>query len=249
MTTNKPFVFGGISVNSEPTGKLPRQKKQKKEKIIVIEKQIDSLREGYECKEREEGDRILCYNETCKCQYKEFLLEDVKLELDKSTIQNYFTEHKIKNKYTDNILKSEWESDRLKGRWGGIVYNFIYQCKFVYDLKLLINEIPKDKTATETYNCKDRVPDIKYCCNGGKLIKNDTDNKCHCYYSIFTQDQLNNEVMKEWIVRNKDKIKLSTWDKISLTFNWNELSDKQIKPYNRLLIKCMKYFPKPNTTP
>jgi hypothetical protein len=106
MEKNKPFEFGKISQNTEPTGKQPQQKikreltrKQKNNKIIITEKQIDNITDGYYCKDRVEHNLILCSNETCNCQFKKYRIEDVKLHINKSIIQEYYKKNNIKNKY------------------------------------------------------------------------------------------------------------------------------------------------------
>ena len=245
MKNKEPFVFGGISSDTIPPNYKPKRKKVPK-KNNVVEKVVDYiyLSEGMNCKERVKHDRYFCNNEECRCKFKKQLIKDLKYDINKIIIQEYFTKNKIKSEFTDNILKSHWTGGNSK--WSGMIDNFIRNTKFIYDLDLLIEDLKRDKTATETYKCKNRVPDQLYFCKSGKYIEDGKEKKCKCYYSFFTPEQLTHEVMKEWIIKNKDKIKLTKWDRVALTYNWDKLSDKQIKVYNSLLIKCIKYFPIPN---
>jgi hypothetical protein len=244
MENNKPFVFGGISNDTEPSRliqrKLKREQNKKLKKIIVTQKEIDNLIDGYYCKDRVKHTTYLCDNEYCNCLFKKNTnIERIELEINKSIILDFFTKHNIviKSKVVKDILKSEWLT--TKGRFGSMIENYIRQCKFVYDLDLIIDDIVRDKTATETYNCKNRVPDVHYCCTGGKLNKKDDDNKCRCYYSFYTQDQLDTEVLREFFITNKDILKLTNWDKTVVSFNWNILSDNQSEKLNQFLIKYL----------
>jgi len=240
MEEKKPYVFG-VPVN---TGK------PKKKKITVTEKEIENQQDGYYCKDRVKHNHFLCDNKTCKCQFKKYSVKNIELEINKSIIIKYFTDNKIKNKYTDMLLNSEWKTDKLKNRFGKMIYDFLYQCKFVYDLDLIIEEKVIDKTATETYTCKERIPHNFFFCSGRYIIENDIEKKlCRCSFSYFTEDQLQKEVMRELFIKNKDKLKLTKWEKIIVTFNWNNLSDKQGEMYNRLILKYMNKLSKLNTPP
>jgi hypothetical protein len=252
MEENKPFKFGGIS-NIDPEydrkllqKKLRREKyleKKNKRYIEIVEREIDNVFDSYYCEDRVKHHTYLCVNEYCNCLYKTSThIEEIELKINKKIILDHFTKHniKIKSKYVKNILKSDWYT--TNGRFGMMIYRFIQQCKYVYDLDLIIEDIVRDKSATDTYYCENRVPDSRYCCTGGKLNKKEDDNKCRCFYSFFSQRQLCIEFIREWFYNNKDELKLNDWEKTLVTFQWNFLSDNQIKHYNNLLLKFSQYF-------
>jgi len=249
MNNNEPFVFGGISTDTEPTGKKPRQKIKKKipkENIKIIEKEMENFIDGYYCKDRVEHKLYLCDNKACNCIYKKSFIEYVKLQINQKIIKEFYIKNKIKtNKYTNNLLKTEWV--HTHGNFGYMIETFIRNTKFVYNLDLIIEDIKKDKTATETFYCKDRVPDTYFFCKGRKYTENGEEKKCRCYHSCYTLDQLEHEVMKEIIIKNQDNLKLNTWDRIALTYNWNKLTDNQIGVYNSLLLKYQLYIQKTST--
>ena len=251
MKTNN-FKFGGISSDTEPTGQILQRIKreqnkklrqlERRQKLLTVEKQVDTILEGYNCENRVQHKIYLCDNNICICQFKKYLIEDVKLHINKLIIREYYNKNKLNNKYTDSLFKLEWKSDKLKGSFTQQVYPFIRNCKFIYGLDLLIDDIKIDKSATDTYHCKDRVPHKFWFCKGRKYTdKIGNEIYCHCHYSNYTPDQLDHEVMKEWIINNKDVLKLNQWDRIALTYNWNNLTDNQIKVYNSLLLKCILY--------
>ena len=253
MEQDKPFVFGNITSNTEPTGQILKKSNREKnrelnqqlkqEKLLTVEKEIDTILDGYYCKDRVEHPNVLCDKKYCKCKFKKESLMYVKLQVNKKIIQDYYTKNNIKDKFNEYLFKYPWRN--TKSKFSGKVDHFIRNCKFIYDLDLLVDEIPKDKTATETYNCKDRVPHHFFFCSGRQYIEDGIEKTCRCDNYWYTEEQLKNEVMKEWIIKKKDEIKLSVWDKIALTFDWDNLSDKQVEIYNRLLLKSQKHYPQP----
>ena len=58
--------------------------------------------------------------------------------------------------------------------------------------------------------------------------------------------------MREWFKNNVDLIKPTKWEKITMTFDWNNLSTKQKEMVDKLVLKYRKYFQttqSTNTTP
>ena len=241
---NKPFVFGGISANSDPTGKKPRSKLKKK-KIIPIFVEMDSSIDAYNCKDRIVGSRFLCSNEKCICKYKNILLEDIKLDINKSIILKNLSKIVVSD-YVFNLLRLEWKSSKLKGKFGIMVYDFIKQCKEAFDLDMLIDpKMPgKVNTAFEAYNCKDRKPHYFFFCRGCKLLNEyGKELTCHCHYCDYTEEQVNIEVLREWFNKVLAKEKLTMWERIILSFNWAGVKGKRADMVNNFIKKYSKLFP------
>ena len=236
----KIFVFGGISPDTPKTGKQPRKPKQKKVEITnrYFNDPIDSVK----CKQRVKHPIYLCNNDSCKCQYKEYKIDDIYLLVNRFIISGHFFDYQ--DKYLDYMFCREWKSDKLNNKYGEQVYHFIKQCKFVYDLDILVKrkKLEKVNTATEAVMCNDRIKGTKSFCIGCKI----NNEKYQCYYSKLKTNQVNNEVLREFYIKSVNKDIISKWDKIVLTFNWGSLTKNQEKMVENFISFYKNIFP--NTT-
>ena len=247
MGNNTKFNFGNTSVNKP----LPNEKehKPKPKKIKLIEKEIHSYFEAYNCNDRIKDKSFICGNENCNCNFKKELLDDAILEINKTMIQEYFSENNINDKWGNNLLKLEWRTRTLRSSFGKNVYQFISQCKFVYDLDLIIKPKKREKinSATQAKNCKDRIPATDNFCQGCNIIKDNIQIAYHCIYSKYTDIQLKREALREYFIKKLKSNKIPKWDRITLTFNWALLTQKQEKMVQDFIFKYKNLMPKSNT--
>jgi len=241
MGNDTKLKFGNISVNTP----LPNEKKHKPKKIKLIKKNIYSYLEAYNCNDRIKDKSILCINKNCICKFKNELIDDIILNINKTIIQEYFFDNNIDDKWGNNLLKLEWKTDKLKSKYSQNVYHFIPQCKFVYDLDLMIKIKKREKinSAIQAMNCKDRIPATDYYCQGCKITKDNTEIEYHCRYSKLTDIQLKREALREYFIKQLKSIILK-WDKIILTFNWASLTKKQEKLVIKFILKYKYLIPK-----
>jgi len=247
VENNSKFKFGRISQHSTPTGKQPRKPRQRKTNIVVrnISNPIDSIR----CKQRVKDLELLCKNEYCKCDYKESKIDDLYLEINRLKIIEYINDddhRKSRSEYLNYMLSREWKSDKLNNKYGELVYDFIKQCRYVYDLDLLIKRKKKEKvnTATEAVNCNDRKKSKTTFCKGCKI----NNEKYLCFYSQLTVDGVNKEVLREYFISKVKKDLIPEWDKIILTFHWYSLTKKQETLVNHFISRHKYLLPNnPNT--
>ena len=239
MKIDKPFVFGKVTGNTGLVGKRSKPKK-----IKPVQRKMDKAIDAFNCKDRIKTRYSFCINDKCVCKYRNYSLDDIYLEVNKKIIQDFFAGRKKVDTYISSLLKLEWKSNKLNNRLGKMVYDFIKQCKIVYELDLLVKRKKREKvnTASEAVKCLDRIPNTNFFCKGCKIIEDGVSKSYQCYYSCITEDGVNREVVREWFVKKLKSKYVPEWDKIILTFNWASLSARQEVFMKHFIFKYFSYL-------
>ena len=224
----------------------PTQNPVKKNTAKIKTVRFNSFIEAYNCKNRITDNDKVCINTVCKCKYKLFNLKNAILEYNQQTINISIHEKNIKiSKYENTVLNFHWSYSNHKSRLKMII-KLINNLHYIYDLDLIpiYNEDDKVNNALEAYKCKKRKKSKILCCKCHDKNYRETVFDCYCQFSLLTHKELDIEASREAFKKLLKYRKLELWEKIVLTYNWNKISDKQIKSYNGFLIKYFKLIPR-----